>query len=88
MTALIDTILTVVQTNITGNTLLLFTLTLLGIFMILIYIRLEKWALLIIPLPLIITFANMGIPNGWFKYVIFMALGIFWFIMLANILKN
>lgn len=88
MTEIIELIIDRAVQYVAGNYFILFALAFIFIVMILIFIRAEKWALAVIPLPLIITVANMGIPNAWFKYAIFMVLGVFWFLMIVNIFKN
>lgn len=88
MTEIIQLIMDRAVENLAGNYFILFALLVFFIVMILIFIRAEKWALAVIPLPLIIKVANMGIPNAWFKYAVFMVLGVFWFLMLVNIFKN
>jgi len=88
MTEIMQLIIDRAVESVAGNYFILFALAFGFLIMLLIFIRAEKWALVVIPLPLIITVANLGIPNEWFKYAIFMVLGVFWFLMLINIFKN
>ena len=78
---------TVFLSDIGGSIYIYLSLILFAVFLILIFIKVEKWALLILPLPLLIGLTQIGLPE-WIKYLVYMGLGIFWFIMLISIFRN